>query len=80
MTVRTPVYKHVFRLVVLTEAESANYSDDLYALAYAISEGEDIGQCCHESVERIEDGDRIVRELLDVGNDGTFFDEWDAEP
>jgi len=69
----TPIFKHVFTVVVLSETDTLPF-ESLEEIAYAITEGEDIGTWSQQSVDRLDDPDKIRDELIAIGNDGSFFD------
>jgi hypothetical protein len=71
------VYKHIIQVVVLNEEKTLEQlvGDDwnLKDIAYAITNGDAIGGVNHISTELVPN-DRVEKELIDVGNDGSFFE------
>lgn len=72
------VYKHVVKVVILSETASLEecLGDEwnLQDIEYAITDGDCIGMTSHESTEIVADDD-VENELIAIGNDGTFFEE-----
>lgn len=71
------IYKHTYTLVVLSEAEDLG-DIGLEGLAEAITTGEDIGSLSHNEVQVVP-ANKVVEELLAIGNDGGFFSHYDEE-
>lgn len=76
------IFKHVIKVTILTEHEELESSLgsewDLSDLEYAITDGDCIGSVDHDSTEEIPTME-VERELISLGNDGTFFDSFDEE-
>lgn len=72
------IYKHILKVVVFsTEQELAaaveNPEWDLSDVHYAIHDGGCIGDVSHESTTVVPPNE-LEKELIAIGNDGTFFD------
>lgn len=74
------VYKHTFQIVVLSECEDfEQLLGDEYSLAdidYLISQGSAIGQFEHQSTKLVKN---YKKELIKIGNDGSFFDSFQQD-
>lgn len=68
------VYKHVFKLVVLSETKLDHLT--LEEIAQGMDTGPYIGTLDLDVVTLITDPEQIQNELVDVGNDGEFFREY----
>jgi hypothetical protein len=72
-----PIFKHVFQVVVFNEDE--NYDpEDLVQVSYDITDGEAIGDFKRQSSNLVP-ANQVKVELVDIGNDGTFFDMSELE-
>lgn len=69
-----PVYKTTFEVVVFSQ-EPLTQEHDLADLAYEMSEGDMIGAYKTVKVETITDSEELNKELVAIGNDGSFFFE-----
>jgi hypothetical protein len=77
------VYKHVVKITILSTDENVedsfgNKDWDLSDVQYAITEGDCIGSVDHDSTEEVP-ALEVEKELISLGNDGTFFDDLDDE-
>lgn len=72
-----PIYKTVLRVTVYSEDGSPLEGCSLADMGEAIDIGDDIGEVETVSRETITDPAQLHRELLAIGNDGTFFGEVD---
>lgn len=69
-----PIYRAVYQVEVFSRGPFENDSMvDLETIAYAITEGDCIGDLGLMSNEIVPE-DQVQEELLRIGNDGTFFD------
>ena len=76
MSVGKTFYKTRFEVIVLSEEplpEIAGDDGDLKDIDYLITEGPCVGQVIQRSAEAL-DAEAMRRELIEAGNDGTFFD------
>ena len=76
------IFKHVIKVTILTEHQELESSLgkewDLSDLEYAITDGDCIGSVDHDSTEEIP-ALEVEKELISLGNDGTFFDSFDED-
>jgi hypothetical protein len=75
------VYKHVVKVVFLSECEDFNEAIDhgnwdLEDIDRAIGFGDCLGSYGHESTEEIVGKEAIAKECIELGNDGTFFESF----
>ena len=76
------IYKHVLTVTVLsphaTLEESFGSEWQLKDVDYAITNDDCIGSVDHNSTEEVP-ALNVEKELISLGNDGTFFDDLDDE-
>ena len=67
------VYKHTFKVTVLSHDKKLDRFESLEDIDYAITHDDCIGALEHQRTERVLKRN-IEDELKAIGNDGTFFD------
>lgn len=72
------IYKHVVKVVILSESPDLGEDWDLDTIHEQITTGSDIGEASHESTEEVH-RINLKAELIAIGNDGTFFDSDDTK-
>lgn len=71
-------YKTTYKVTVLSEGAPVSPDADLEVVLREITDGEWIGEVEYEGSDEIP-ATKIEKELIDVGNDGSFFDTGDDE-